>query len=386
MTKNQTPGIGVRRPVRSRRGALIMLASTVALPVLAACTRSDRRGESREKPSAAADGKGIPDTRAVGGVPTSRETQRSPFPMTSVGLSWTGPEEGIRIRFLDASGTPSSSWTPVAAACPCGRDAARGERRTAVSRALVPADDARAYQVEYPEDIDILSGVVMDTVHGPERPRPTPAASRRKPSRKSRPGLDDLGVIGRAEWGADETKVTARPAFSDAQALTVHHTVTTNDDRDPASTIRAIFELHAVQNDWGDIGYHFLVDSSGRVYEGRASGNSGLPAHNEAAQVVTGFHTAGFNTGNIGVALLGDMSRQAPSAAARRSLAQLLATLSGLHDLDPLSEITYVNPVGGARRKTSPLNGHGTWTSTECPGTETDIEELRKAVAEELAL
>jgi hypothetical protein len=191
-------------------------------------------------------------------------------------------------------------------------------------------------------------------------------------------------VVTRAGWGADETKATARPEFSRAQALTVHHTVTANDDPDPAATVRAIFDLHAVHNDWGDIGYHFLVDGQGRIYEGRASGSDGLPAHNTAQEAVTGFHTAGFNTGNIGIALLGDMDEAAPTAAARRSLTRLLAVLARMHGIDPLAASTYTSASGTSRGTASALNAHGFWTSTECPGSRTDIAALRKAAARDL--
>src|SRR3712207_9171470 len=48
-------------------------------------------------------------------------------------------------------------------------------------------------------------------------------------------------------------------------------------DPDPAATVRAIFAYHAVVQGWGDIGYNFLVDADGRIYEGRHSGAAGDP-------------------------------------------------------------------------------------------------------------
>ncbi|MEV0036436.1 N-acetylmuramoyl-L-alanine amidase [Streptomyces sp. NPDC050804] len=389
MKRIPAPGLPARPlgPL-SRRGALLALASAVSSPVVAACAPSGARpSPTAPKTSPApARRRRLPRTRAIATRPESLETQRSPFPITSVGLKWRGPRTGLRIRFLDGAGTPSE-WIPVEAGCPCGRDSSSGVRGAEISTAVVRADDARGYQLAYPGGIDLLGAVVIDTVHGPERlvasPAPKPSAGS---SGGAPPTLDDLGLVSRAEWGADEAKATAVPVFSPVQALTVHHTVTADDDPDPAATVRAIFELHAVQNGWGDIGYHFLVDASGRVYEGRASGADGQPAHNAAGEGVTAFHTAGFNTGNIGIALLGNMMERPPSPAAQRSTARLLAALARKHGLDPLSEITYVNPATGATRKTSPVNGHGTWTSTECPGTETGIAGLRKAASEELAV
>src|SRR5919197_457383 len=78
-------------------------------------------------------------------------------------------------------------------------------------------------------------------------------------------------VISRAEWGADESLMTWAPEFQVTQKLIIHHTATQNDDPDPTATIRSIYRYHAVMQGWGDIGYNFLVDEAGNVYEGRYS-------------------------------------------------------------------------------------------------------------------
>ena len=61
------------------------------------------------------------------------------------------------------------------------------------------------------------------------------------------------------------------------QTLTVHHTVTANTDPDPAATVRAIYFFHCITEDFGDIGYHLLIDQAGTVYEGRYSGPDPVP-------------------------------------------------------------------------------------------------------------
>jgi hypothetical protein len=85
-------------------------------------------------------------------------------------------------------------------------------------------------------------------------------------------------VIPRAGWGANESlrydssgKEIWPPAFWPIQKLIVHHTDTQNGDPDPAATVRSIYYYHAVTQGWGDIGYNFLIDESGRIYEGRHS-------------------------------------------------------------------------------------------------------------------
>ncbi|MEU6238225.1 peptidoglycan recognition family protein [Kitasatospora sp. NPDC047058] len=180
--------------------------------------------------------------------------------------------------------------------------------------------------------------------------------------------------VARAAWGADESKrfkngvENSPPKYYPLQTLTVHHTDTPNSDPDPAATVRAIYEYHAVTQDWGDIGYHFLIDEAGRIYEGRWSGDDGIPAHDASGNVVTAFHTAGFNSGNLGIALLGTLTGQEPTAPARRSLTALLAVLTRTHGLDPQAHVTFVNPVNGVTKPVDLISGHRDWLATDCPG------------------
>ena len=89
--------------------------------------------------------------------------------------------------------------------------------------------------------------------------------------------------LSRAEWGADESlRFTAGteswPAeFQPAQAMSVHHTAGANNDPNPVATVRAIYRYHAIDRGWGDIGYHYLLDAQGRVFEGRWSGAASTP-------------------------------------------------------------------------------------------------------------
>jgi hypothetical protein len=185
----------------------------------------------------------------------------------------------------------------------------------------------------------------------------------------------DVEYVPRAAWGADEGKrfkadgTENSPAvYQRAQAMTVHHTDTQNGDPDPAATVRAIYEHHAITNDWGDIGYHFLIDEAGRIYEGRWSGTDGLPGHDRQGRVVTGFHVAGCNSGNIGIALLGTLVEQGPTEAAGAALVRLAGAMARFHGMDPRARTTYTNPMTGAKREVTTLQGHRDWMRTDCPG------------------
>ncbi|MFK5635256.1 N-acetylmuramoyl-L-alanine amidase [Ornithinimicrobium sp. LYQ103] len=209
----------------------------------------------------------------------------------------------------------------------------------------------------------------------------------------------------RAEWGADEAMRFTRkgdeifePTFHEVQALTVHHTATLNGDENPAATVRAIYRYHAVDNRWGDIGYQYLVDEDGVVYEGRWSGEASTSclaggdgsefAHETGGdRVVTGAHTGGWNSGNVGVALLGDFTTSSagadPAPAALGSLENLLVDLTARHGLTPQAEITYANPVSGETKVVDTIGGHRDYMATECPGERLYglLPDIRDAVA-----
>ena len=78
-------------------------------------------------------------------------------------------------------------------------------------------------------------------------------------------------IISRAAWGADENLMTWTPEYRTVRKFVVHHTATSNGDLDPAATVRAIYYYHAVTRGWGDIGYNYLIDAQGRIYEGRTA-------------------------------------------------------------------------------------------------------------------
>ena len=91
--------------------------------------------------------------------------------------------------------------------------------------------------------------------------------------------------------------------------------------------MRGIEVYHVKGNGWNDIGYNFLVDKYGQVFEGRYGG---------VDKNVIGAHAEGFNTGSVGVAVLGTYGSAAPPAAARTALANLLAWRLDVAHVDPL--------------------------------------------------
>ncbi|MFE1522179.1 peptidoglycan recognition family protein [[Kitasatospora] papulosa] len=306
--------------------------------------------------------------------------QRTTFPITAVGVTWTGSPRGVRLRLVDRGGK-LGEWQEVNAGCPCAKDpeTLRTMSTAPPHRALVLARGSYGYQLDVDDGVKIIDAIAVDAGQLGSKQPPIPPATPASPSGSaSDTSFPPPGLILRADWGADEAKrftadgqESSPPRFSPVQAITVHHTATPVDDPDPAATVRAIYTQHAVSNDWGDIGYHFLIDHQGAIYEGRFSGPDGIPAHNTNNEVVTGFHTFAFNSGNIGIALLGEFNKEEPPPRMRESLVRLIASLAARHKLDPMGNITYLNPTSGKSTNGPALGGHRDWTSTECPGSNT---------------
>ncbi|HEX6714526.1 MAG TPA: N-acetylmuramoyl-L-alanine amidase, partial [Thermoleophilaceae bacterium] len=186
-------------------------------------------------------------------------------------------------------------------------------------------------------------------------------------------------VLRRADWQADESlrydssgAEVWPAAYYPVQKLIVHHTAGQNNDPDPPATIRAIYYYHAVTQGWGDIGYNFLIDEQGRIYEGRHTLDYALgtsPTEEDASgNVVTAAHAQGYNSGTVGVALLGTLTNQDATPAAREALEKLLAWEADRHALDPNGSSLYTNPVNGTQKTFPNIAGHRDVGATECPG------------------
>jgi PKD repeat protein len=187
------------------------------------------------------------------------------------------------------------------------------------------------------------------------------------------------GVIPRAGWGADETirfdqwgEERWWSQYFPLQKLIVHHTAGSNGDPNPAATVRAIYHYHAVTQNWGDIGYNYLIDSAGRIYEGRHSReywNGASPtSDNEDGLVISGGHALYHNAGTMGIAFLGTFTSTLPTTAAQSALISLLTWATSTHGISPTGATTYLNPVNGYSRTTHNIAGHRDYNQTGCPG------------------
>ncbi|MFJ4962356.1 N-acetylmuramoyl-L-alanine amidase [Streptomyces sp. ADI96-02] len=196
-------------------------------------------------------------------------------------------------------------------------------------------------------------------------------------------GLPQPAVVSRSRWRADEGLVREHPHYTGpARAVFVHHTGNPNDYdcADAPKLIRAVQADHIRQDGWDDIGYNFLVDRCGTIYEGRAGG---------VARPVRGAHTKGFNTDTVGIAAIGSFGEGTEVPKAMMDALVRLAAWKLRPGADPLGTVDLVSTNAESRfdkgqvARLHVISGHRDSFETRCPGDELYglLPELRERVA-----
>lgn len=145
----------------------------------------------------------------------------------------------------------------------------------------------------------------------------------------------------------------------------IHHTAGTANLDDPAAAMRGMYYYHTVSRGWGDIGYNFVIDTKGNIYEGRAGGD-----------MVVGAHASLANTGSVGISVMGNYQDMQVPAAVEQSLAKLVTYLTAKYNINPVG-------VESFRGMDLPnIIGHRDVGSTACPGENLYelLPEIRSAV------
>jgi len=213
---------------------------------------------------------------------------------------------------------------------------------------------------------------------------PAVRAGRRAAARaaQSLPGQAPT-IIPRSEWGGDRLPPRVAPSYGNVEVAFVHHTVTANDYRpqDSARMVFGICRYHRDVKGWHDIGYNFLVDRYGQVFEGRAGG-ADLP--------VVGAQAQGYNRLSTGIASLGTFDRLRQTNAGLDALATLIAWKLTLHGV-PIQGTVRVLSGGGATNRypygtevtLARVCGHRDACSTDCPGGAlySQVPEIRRRAA-----
>lgn len=331
--------------------------------------------------------------------------KEAPMPFSGLGLTWDrnvpgGTEAVLYIKFLTADGW--TEWVKV--------DGDYENAAAQTSEEFISTNLATAYRYKVemkspdPDLNPTVSNLRFTYIHArPAAQTEIQKASIYMPQVKL---LADTGtyvssastgtgfkVISRSGWGADESLrygVTAEPeseiiamdegaekdtmtdiklaktVSTDSAGKTlswpleypekvskiiVHHTATTNNLDDPAQAIRNIYYYHAITRGWGDIGYNYIIDQKGNVYEGRYGGDG-----------VVGGHAYKYNVGSIGVSVLGNYQENEVPQPVINTLANLIKVKATKYGIDPEGSSLF-------NGKMLPnVIGHKDVGATACPG------------------
>ncbi|MBZ6140493.1 peptidoglycan recognition protein family protein [Streptomyces olivaceus] len=195
------------------------------------------------------------------------------------------------------------------------------------------------------------------------------AATEDQPSSAERYAAPRPDIVPRSVWLGDAARAQPAPRYDDkVVAVFVHHTDTPNgyDCADVPAILRGVYQGQTGARDWDDIGYNFVVDRCGTVYEGRAGGTD---------RAVTGAHTQGFNHRTTGIAALGTYTAGVPvPEELTDAIAAVAAWKLGGTGTDPRAEVALVSSNGlsrfaaGATATLPAVAGHDDGYATDCPG------------------
>ncbi|WP_291280251.1 N-acetylmuramoyl-L-alanine amidase [Galactobacter sp.] len=175
----------------------------------------------------------------------------------------------------------------------------------------------------------------------------------------------------RSSWGPNEDQTSTATQNKRIDAFYVHHTAGSNSYKNKTQAeaqIRADWNYHTNVLNWGDLGYHIMIDKFGNIYEGRRGSINSLPL---------GTHAGGFNTNTYSVSLLGNYEEARPSAAMMTSLRKVLAWKAYEYNVDTTTTVTLTSRAlpgstsrykKGVKVSVPRLIGHTTTNATACPG------------------
>ena len=182
---------------------------------------------------------------------------------------------------------------------------------------------------------------------------------------------EDFKTIKTVEYDEYSRKLKWPRRYSkNVKLIVVHHSGEANGSTLPNLTgheqVRAIYKTHTMQNGWGDIGYNYLIDSEGVIYEGRAGGEG-----------VVGAHVYCANVGTVSVALIGNFQYSYPAQEQLMSLRKLSINLSDGYGINLRGRTVF-------RGKSMPtIVTHRDLAATQCAGRKVQklMPKIRRLVA-----
>ena len=307
----------------------------------------------RPQPNVTTDGKARTITLAV--------PLEGAEPFLAVGFVWLQPAGQTHLRLRGSTdGVTWSEWLKLAH----NSDVTNETGEQVSSLALLPAQ-THFIQCHIESDGAALNSLRVIFIS----PGATPREMQEQLQRKTQPQVMSQQpstkypkppVVTRTEWGCPDGQITTHGtlSYTTVTHLIVHHTATGNTvaNNDWPAVMRSIWNFHIFSNGWADVGYNYLIDPNGVIYEGRAGGDN-----------VQGAHFSGVNAGTMGVSMIGTFTDVTPSEKALNSLRRILAWKADQRGIDPAGRTRHaasgleLNNISG-HRDGPPTN------PTECPG------------------
>ena len=322
-----------------------------------------------------------PALQAAGSGPVESPVLRAPKRFNLVGLRWDGetePRISMRVR---REGGRWTRWVAVGAAAEHAPDPGTGERSRAQGTSdPVWAGEADELQYRLSRRVRGLRLHFVNTRGTATAAERAKTAVRRAAQAGFRTvasvlGAADAGaqdpqpeIAPRSAWENGQCRPRSAPAYREVKVAFVHHTVSANEytaEQVPAMLL-SICRYHRNSNGWNDVGYNFLVDKYGRLWEGRAGG---------VDKAVVGAHTAGMNTQSFAVSNIGDHSTLPAGEPALEAMSRLIRWKLPLHGQPTTGTVTVVSNGGGGSHfepgeeaTLERVSGHRDANSTACPG------------------
>jgi N-acetylmuramoyl-L-alanine amidase len=301
------------------------------------------------------------------------EVIRAPRRFDLMGLVWArGSHADAQLRARKRGGrwTP---WVTLHASGDHGPD--RGPRPAGTDPAYTGAADE--FQLR-------LRGAPRALRARFARAQPTARLSARLARRLRARSAQAPAIIPRSAWGGDSVPPREPPVYGEVHLAFVHHTVTANDyaPEESAGIVLSIARYHRNSNGWNDIGYQFLVDKYGQIFEGRAGGID---------QAIVGAQAQGWNSTSTGIACLGTFTSIAQTPEGMDALARLIGWKLSVHGVPTSGEVTVISAGGETNRYPAGtpvtfqrISGHRDGNNTSCPGDllYTQLDQLRGAAAQ----
>ncbi|MGE5228641.1 MAG: FlgD immunoglobulin-like domain containing protein [Deltaproteobacteria bacterium] len=292
------------------------------------------------------------------------EDGRSWSPWYAVTLERAAEEGGEQQAFTEPVWTGGGRYLQVAAQTTAGGEPAAVRLR-----------DVRVVTINSTEDADRAAAVV-----GVLRRAAAAIAGLRLTS-DAAAMTTKPAIVTRAAWGANESWRSGSPDYAAVKMAFVHHTASSNGytAAEAPAVVRGVYAYHTRSLHWSDLGYNFLIDRYGTIYEGRYGG---------VARGVVGAQVLGFNTGSTGISVIGTFSDSTPPSRTVTALERLLEWKLDVHHIDPLGTGTlrcgYGQKFATGQRVTFPaVAGHRDANYTDCPGGRlyAQLPTVRKVVA-----